>query len=451
MRSIRVLPVLAAATASLALAVAGASAAWHPSLHGPFSARHLSPNGRCSININLAPHRITAGDSALVWGSLRCRRGSPGSGVTVSLLQRPSGAPGFGVVQTTSTDASGFYEFTVSGLQSNSTFYVTANGAASGRRSVRVGALVTLIGPPEGSQLLTGRRNRVTFTGTVVPADVSARVILQRQNALTGNEWRRIDAGRVSASGTFSITHTFIVPGDANIRVLVRSQGRNVPSASNVLTYEISQAQNPRLTIAASADPISYGQPLTISGTVAGAGPGRPVTLLARTAEQRGFAPVVQGLTGAGGGYTFAGLLPVNSTFYEVRAGRTSAVLYVGVKDVLTAAVFPTTVQAGGRLMFFGTVAPDHARHVIYLERQDASGGGFHVVQVASVSPGSSYLIAHTVYDAGTKVFRVMIPGGPENEGAASPPFSIVVTPAPAAALTPEAPGNSTLPPDGQT
>jgi hypothetical protein len=291
----------------------------------------------------------------------------------------------------------------------------------------------------------------VTFTGTVIPADAGARVILQRQNAVTGNEWRRIDSGRVTTGGTFSITHTFVVPGDANIRVLVRSQGRNIPSSSNVLTYEISQAQNPQLTIQASADPISYGQSLTISGTVAGAGPGKPVTLLAHTANQRGFAPVVQGLTGAGGGYAFAGLMPVNSTFYEVRAGVTSAVLYVGVKDVLTANVFPTTVQAGGQLTFFGAVAPDHAGHVIYLERQNASGSGFHVVQVSTVGPGSTYAIVHTVYDAGTKVFRVMIPGGPENEGAASPPFSIMVTPAPAAALTPEAPDNSTLPSEGQT
>jgi hypothetical protein len=440
MRSIRVLPVLAAATASLALAAAGASAARHP-----------SPNGHCGININLAPHQITAGDSVVVWGSLRCRRGSPRGGATVSLLQRPSVTPGFSVVQTTTTDAGGFYEFTVSDLQTSSIFYVTANGAASGRRTVGVGALVTLIGPPEGTPLLTGRRNRVTFTGTVTPPDPGARVILQRQNAVTGNEWRRIDIGRVSPSGAFSIPHTFVVPGDANIRVLVRSQGRNVPSASNVLNYEISQAQNPLLTIAASANPISFGQSLTISGTVVGAGPGRPVTLLARTANQRGFAPIVQGLTGPGGSYSFPGQAPVYSTFYEVRAGITSAVLYVGVKDALSAGVFPPTVQAGQQLTFFGAVAPDHTGHVIYLERQNASGGGFHVVQAATVGAGSSYFIAHTVYDPGTKLFRVMIPGGPENEGAASPPFTIVVTPAPPAALIPEAPANSALPSEGQT
>ncbi len=57
----------------------------------------------------------------------------------------------------------------------------------------------------------------------------------------------------------------------------------------------------------------------------------------------------------------------------------------------------------------------------------------------------------HTVYDAGTKVFRVRVPGDAENEGAVSAPFTIQVTPAPASALTPEAPGNSSLPAEGQT
>ncbi len=37
---------------------------------------------------------------------------------------------------------------------------------------------VTLSGPPEGAELLTGVPNTVTFTGTVNPTDVGARVIL---------------------------------------------------------------------------------------------------------------------------------------------------------------------------------------------------------------------------------------------------------------------------------
>ena len=430
----------AAAALLLALAPADALARKHP-----------NPSDRCAININLAPKQIGAGDSLIVWGRLRCHGAGASAGKTVALHEHAIGTPGFSIVQSATTEALGFYELTLTNVQGSGVFYVSAHGAASGQRSVKVSADVTLEGPPEGTQLLTGFANRVTFTGTVSPADVGARVVLQRQNALTGNEWHRIDVGTVQSGGGYSIVHTFRVPGDANLRVLVRSLGRNTPSPSNVLSYEISQAQNPQLTISASADPIAFGQSVTISGTDA-AGSGQPVTLLAHTARQHGFAPVAEVPTGNGGSYTFAPQSPVNSTFYEVRAGRHthSAVLYEGVKDMLKATVSKESIPAGQALTFSGSVAPDHTGHVIYLERQNSSGKGFHVIEVSTVQPGSIYSISHTVYDVGTKVFRVFIPGGPENEGAASPPFTITVTPAPLAGLTGEAPGNTSQPGEGQ-
>jgi hypothetical protein len=234
--------------------------------------------------------------------------------------------------------------------------------------------------------------------------------------------------------------------------VLVRSHRRNVPSFSNLLTYEISQAENPNLTIVASADPIPYGQSVTITGTVSGADKA-PVTLEAHTARQHGFAPVAEVTTDATGNYTFPAQSPVNSTFYQVKgAGKASAILYEGVQDVLTPEVTPpSTIAAGQALTFAGKVSPDHTGHVIYLERQNASGTGFHVIKVSTVLSGSTYSIVHTVYDAGTKVFRVKIPGGPENEGAASPPVTVLVTPALVSALVPEAPGNSSTPSEGQS
>jgi len=119
------------------------------------------------------------------------------------------------------------------------------------------------------------------------------------------------------------------------------------------------------------------------------------------------------------------------------------------VRDVLSAGVSATTVQAGAQLTFSGAVAPAHAGHVIYLERENAAGGAFHVVQVGIVNSASGYSIVHRVYDPGTKVFRVYIPGGPENQGVASQPFTIQVTPAPASGLTPEAPGSSPFPSEG--
>ena len=142
----------------------------------------------------------------------------------------------------------------------------------------------------------------------------------------------------------------------------------------------------------------------------------------------------------------------MNSTLYRVQgAGQKSAVLYEGVKDVLTAEVSATTVQAGQALEFKGTVAPDHTGHVVYLERQNVAGTAFHVVQVGHVLPGSVYSIIHQVYVPGTKVFRIDIPGGPDNGRAVSQLFTVQVNPAPASALTPETSANSSQPSEGQT
>lgn len=455
MRSSRLAPAIVAAAAVLALAPTGASARRHPH-------KHPSPSGRCAVNLNVAPRQITAGEPVLAFGRLRCTRRAGMAGQTVKLYERSVGTPGYTLVQSTTTNAFGFYELTQTGVQTNSSFYVRSHRAQSAHRHVKVAAQVTLSGPPEGTQLFTGVPNRVTFTGTVSPADAGAHVILQRQNAITGNEWHKIDAGRVGPEGAFSIVHAFGVPGDANLRVLVRSRHRNISSQSNVLTYEISQAQNPELTINPSTNPISFGQSVTISGVAAGVA-NMPITLLARTARQHQFAPVAEATTSASGEYTFPAQSPVNNTFYEVQAAaavcvhapcnaprRTSAVLYEGVKDLLTAQVSQSTIQAGQALMFSGTVAPDHTGHIIYLERQNASGGNFHVVEVTNVGAGSAYSIAHAVYVPGTKVFRIRIPGGPENEGATSAPFTISVTPAPAASLAPEGPGNSGLPSEGE-
>jgi hypothetical protein len=436
-------PAMIAATSLLALAPAAASAHKHP-----------SPRGRCAINIRVAERQITAGEQVEVKGRLKCLPPATAGGQAVTLYEHIAGTAGYVPAQSTTTDASGFYKLTPPALNANTSFYVRSHGAQSAHKQARVAVQVTLTGPPEGTQITTGAPNQQTFSGTVTPADVGARVILQRQNAVSGDEWHRIGIGQVLAGGStggeYTITHTFRVPGDASIRVLVRSDRINSPSASTPLEYEISQAQNPSLTIASSADPISYGASTTISGVLAGVTTPQTVTLLARTVHQHGFAPIAEVSTDASGNYSFPAQSPVNSTLYRVQgAAQKSAVLYEGVKNVLTAEVSANTVQAGEALAFKGTVAPDQTGHVIYLERENAAGTAFHVVQVGHVLPGSVYSIVHQVYVPGTKVFRVEIPGGPDNGRAVSQLFTIQVTPAPPSALAPEAPGNSSLPNEG--
>jgi hypothetical protein len=451
MRSTKLTAAGIAAAALLTLAPAIASAAGG---HGSHRTRHASA-GSCRATLNVAPRLITAGESVVAYGRLSCATAAEEEKQTVTLYQ--GSVPPDTVAGTGTTEAKGFFKIEIAHVTASTVFHATVGSALSRSRPVKVAAQVTLNGPAEGTQLVTGRgagdRNRVAFTGSVSPEDAGATVVLQRQNADLGNEWQRIQFGHVGAGGVYAITHTFLIPGDANIRVLVRAGHHNVASPSNVLTYEISQAQSPLLTIKSSVDPLAYGQPVGISGTVAGITTATTVTLMARSSHQDAFAPVAQVKTDASGNYEFPAQSPINSTFYEVEGdGRTSAQIYELVHDDLTATVLPgTTVPAGTTLKFEGSVSPEHPGHVIYLERQNASGTGFHVVEVSTLTADSTYAIAHTIYTTGTSVFRVRIPGDPQNGGTISQQFTITVTPAPSpAALPPEAPGNSTLPPEGQ-
>ncbi len=459
MRSTKLTVAVVATAASLTLASAAASA------RGTHEHRARRGADGCRVTLDVAPRLVTSGEPALAFGALSCANATEDVNQTVTLYQSSVSAPGYSVAGTTTTETGGFYKIPTAALSTNSDFYAAVGSSRSVRRSVRVAAQVSLSGPPEGvvpTALRTGRHNMVTFTGKVGPADTGAVVVLQRQNAIRGNEWHRIGLGRVTAvagvagkEGEFTITHAFRYAGDANIRVVVRGDHLNAPSPSNVLDYEIVQAQNPLLTIESSANPISYGQSVTIKGAIAGA-PNAPVALLARTAQQVGFTKVAEVETNPSGGYTFPAQTPLDSTFYKVQgAGKNSAVLYEGVKFVLTAGVSNTTVQSGQELTFSGTVTPSgpippgQTGHVVYLERENV-GGSFHVIEEGTVNADSTYAITHKFYDVGTSVVRIKVPGGPLNATTDSTPFTITTTAAPAASLTPEAPGNSTLPPEGQ-
>jgi hypothetical protein len=451
MRSIKLVPALAAIATLLVLPAAGASAAKH----------QAKRSGPCRISAFAAPRFIQSGESTVVFGQLRCPAGASVAGQAVTILQRSVGAPGLSTAGTPTTDATGHYSVTTSALLTNTFFYANSGSAHSTRKAVKVAPKVTLSGPPDGSQLFTGagpfrrphnlRSNTVTFTGTVNPANAGALLALQRANTVGVEEWHRIGPlHQVGAGGTYSFTQTFGEPGDANIRVVVRASKTNAAAASEPLSYEISQAQNPALTIQSSANPIFYGQPVTISGTIAG-GAGTPLTLLAHTRTQKKFVPVATTSSTAGGTYTFPVQTPLQSTAYQVTgAGKTSTQLFEGVKYGLTAGISATTVQAGQPVTLSGTVTPGHVGHAVYLQAQYPSGVNFHVIQVGKVTADSTYSISYEPYVAGAKKLRIKVPGDPENQGVASSLFEVSVTPAPASALRPESPGNSSLPREGK-
>ena len=462
MRSIKLFPALTAMAAVLALAATGASAAGR---HAGVK-RNGMPSGGCRLKINVAPRFIQAGETTVVYGTLTCPPDTSVESQTVTIFSRSAAAPVATAIGTAATEKAGNYQFTTPQLTANTQFYAATATVHSGRKDVKVSPKVSLIGPPDGSQLFTGggpvfrshaRRlglsNKVTFSGSVSPEDEGAIVALQRESAAGGEEWQRIDASTVGKEGKYSIVHTFAVPGDANIRVVVRAPKRNAPGASESFSYEISQAENPALQIESLADPISdpisFGQPVTIKGK--STTPSAHLTLLERTRLQHGFTAIATVTAGTDGSYAFLPQTPQQSTFYEVTgAGQTSSRLFEGVRYELTATASASSVPAGQPFTFSGTVMPAHENHPVYLQVQNGTGVGFHTVEVAKVTREGTYKLEHTFYAVGTRKLRVRIPGDPENQGAASPLFGVEVTPAPAAALTPEPPSNSTQPAEGR-
>jgi hypothetical protein len=463
MRTSKATGAIAATAMLLALVPAGAAARHGTRIHGAHHNGSGAPHG-CRLKLSAAPRLVQSGESALLYGTLTCPEVASAANQTVTISVQTAGTPGTSVAGTAITDGAGSYQLTSPALLANSAFTASAAGVSSSTRNVKVAAKVTLSGPPDGAQLFTRSgpfvgakglrpflRNRVTFTGTVSPNDVGGRVVLQRENATGNEEWRRIGIGVVAPGGSYSLTHTFSSPGDANIRVVVRSHKTNAPGVSETLSYEISQAQNPALTIESSADPISYGQTVTITGTLS-AGTGKTLTLLARGRTQGSFTAVASTMSESGGAYSFAPQTPLTSTLYEVTgAGQTSGRLFEGVKYGLTAGVSASSIQAGQPLTFSGAVTPGNVGHPVYVQQQNLSGTGFRTVEMGTVGAGSTYSIPYTPFTAGHRKLRVKVPGDPGDQGVASQAFEVEVTPASPALLVPEAPVSPTLPTIGQT
>jgi hypothetical protein len=408
--------------------------------------------GVCRVEAEVTPSRLSAGETATVSGALNCPDAAEASEQTVTIYQHSSGAPGFSAVGTATPEASGVFHFTTEALEANGVLYARAQGAQGGQgarsrpMTVKVAPVVTIGGPPAGAQLsIAGRAdaagarasNTVTFTGTVSPDESGATVVLQREGADIEENWQRIAIAEVGAEGKYAITHTFGVPGSTHVRVVVHPHGL-LPGASEPLALEIMRRQNPLLTIGADAQPLTYGQTLTLSGVAAGGS--QPLTLLART-DGSPFAPVAGATSEGDGSYAFTGLSPTANTWYKVTDARTrSNSLFVGVKPRITATPSSPSVQSGAAVTFAGTVTPARSGELFELQRQDPDGLGFEVVETGTLAADGSFATEHVLTGAGTQAFRVVLLGGEHMQAASSGLLDVQVTRAAGTSLQPQAP-----------
>lgn len=377
-----------------------------------------------SVTIAATPNPDVTGDPVTIFGKVNAP--NPGNQKVV-LWHKISGQHRFTPVFQTQTDATGFYSIARAEgvVRTNRRWFVRAAGKRSRVVNERVYAEVALNNPP--ATVLT--RHRLELTGKVTPGDVhrGERILLQVQRGQNGDRWHTIDRGRIRQGGTFVIGHKFGVAGSRTLRVKLRRDKYNLASASSPVSVSVEQAQNPRFTIGASKNPIFVSDPVTLSGQVAGPhNAGRTVGLFGREANG-GYHLVASTTTDGNGRYSFT-QTPPHNTLYQARIGRRHSVkLAVGVHDNVSIHPSGTTSTVGGTVTFTGSVAPPHAGHIVFLQRL-GDDSAFHTIAVTRLGVGSQYQFSHTFSSTGTKVYRVLVPGGPKNLRGVSSTATVTVS-----------------------
>jgi hypothetical protein len=390
------------------------------------------------LTIHAVPNPIIAGEAVLIYGQLK---GPDHANQVIRLYHRINPAPRFTLISTTRTNQFGQYEFTRAEdiVETNRNWFVTGPGFTHSRTvHERVAALVSLAASsPSG---LT--RHPLVFSGHVTPGHAGSLVLLQQQNA-SGTQWHTIKRARVDAGSDYNIPYAWRVPGEYDVRVLFPGDVRNIAAPSDPVSVVIQQTEVPDFTINTSDPIVANGQAVTISGVLYQAGtttpePGTSVSLFARLPGQTPFKEITTTTTGTDGSYSFTNVKSTTNELYQVRTTfapkRESAVLFEGVQDVVTMQASAQTSTVDGHITFSGTVSPDKAGHVIYLEKL-GKDNNWHIVEVQFVNNASTFQFGWTFGTAGTKTFRARITGGPVNVGAASQPTTIDVSQPPLSSL----------------
>jgi hypothetical protein len=408
--------VLAGALSALTLAAAPAVAP-------------AAPHHNRGLTIAATPNPISSGEGVLIYGQLK---GSAVSGQTIYLYHRIAGQPRFTLIGHTTTNSFGFYEFTREEgvvLTNRNWFVRGPNGTHSRTIHERVSALVSL----SSTSATADTGQPVGFSGAVSPAHPFQRVLLREQDSITGSGFKTIGVTRTDGASAFVIAHRWARPGVYAVQATFPGDFRNIRGESDTITIIVQQKENADFTINSSRPVIQDGQSVTISGVLdqPGTTSPEPATTVALWGHATGqpLTQLATTTTGSDGSYSFT-QAPIHNTVYHVRTTgkphRKTTALYEGVQDVVTMSATSSTGTVGGTDTFNGTVAPDKAGHLIYLQRLE--NGKWYDVAVSVVGPGSTFTFAHTFGTPGAKVFRARIYGGPENVGGVSPPVTVTVT-----------------------
>ena len=172
--------------------------------------------------------------------------------------------------------------------------------------------------------------------------------------------------------------------------------------AASVLTVAVvlaiaseGSAQKPpkpgATSLKASAQQVTFSQPIALSGKVKGAKQGVTVTIERRAVNSTTYGPAGTATTDANGDFSFADR-PAKSSVYKATAGTAaSPEVAVAVAPLVGLKVGDSTPRKGQRVRFKGTVRPQHDGTRVAIQHKRADGSWVTVRSPRLRDAGSSY------------------------------------------------------------
>ncbi len=382
-----------------------------------------------TITLAVYPNPGVAGEPALVAGRVFA---SGAADVEVTLWMHPPGAARATPLAQVSADANGAFVFTRASapLDETASLYATALGLRS--RSVReqVAASVTVSAPD--ATVTSG--SPVTLTGRVLPTGHAGEPVLVQQRTASG--WQTIARAVVRADGSFGATPTFSGAGAVALRASFGGDAHNLAGVSDPLELLAEPATSGELSLAASSEALTLGQPVTLSGVLAGGAPsaGVAVTLLAGpdVADEQ---PIASTTTDAAGNFSFAQTPSADTVYAVTAAGLRSAPLVVGTQLTVTLAASTLSASLGSTQTIQGSVDGAALGGDVALQLL-GDDGAFHTIAqgrigapVGGASSGGSFSFVTTLADPGSKTYRVLVAGDATHESGVSSPLTVDVSP----------------------
>ncbi len=200
-------------------------------------------------------------------------------------------------------------------------------------------------------------------TGTIHVRDAASAAELATASLNTGGD-RTIDLSAISPAAHPQLRFAFD---------LVSADGQATPLLNSLQVAYNGVITPTVVTLTGSAPSVIYGQPLTLTGTVAKGArglAGQVVSIQAAPAGSTSFAPVTTATTDASGAYTVA-VIPDKALTYKasVAAGSNEPTVGVTVAHLVKLKV----TRKGTKGYVSGSVGPPHAAKPVQLQQKKGS------------------------------------------------------------------------------